>query len=116
MFRHATHYQVLRGKKVLCSGMSRPNAGNRYFTSVHAEILAIQFIRNLKNTRNISIFIWRETSAGIAPSHCCISCTKQLRKFGLCALCFTVDGPAVIDNPRLSRGTMLKLTVKGYHR
>lgn len=117
MERHATRFEIHRGNNILYTGISRPNAGNMYFTSVHAEVLACQYIRKLGHTRKLKILIWRETSTGVMPSHCCINCTNYLIKYGLQDIVYTIEKckytKAVIANPKLSLGMFIKLQCCG---
>ena len=59
MYRCATYYKIMQGKKVIHEGISRPNAGNMFFTSVHAEIKAALWLKRYGNMRRIRVIIWR---------------------------------------------------------
>ena len=118
MCHAATYYQILHGQKVIDEGISRPNAANTFFTSVHAEIKAAMFLREYGHMRKVRVFIWRIANGAKVPAYCCLTCTKFLQKRGIADRFFTLHGttvvPAVVDHPKLSKGTLLKLTTKNY--
>ena len=118
MYRCATYYQILQGKKVIHEGISRPNAGNMFFTSVHAEIKAALWLKKYGHMRKIRVLIWRIGDGVPVPAYCCLTCTKYLQKNGIAERFFTIESdreePAVITQPQLSKGTFLKLKTNSY--
>ena len=118
MYHCATYFQILQGKRILHEGISRPNAANMFFTSVHAEIIAARWLKQYGNMRRIRVLIWRIGNGVPVPAYCCLTCTRYLQKNGIADRFFTVQGctelPAVIDTPQLSKGTFLKLKTNAY--
>ena len=109
----ATYFSILHGKKVIHQGISRPNAQNMFFTSMHAEIKAALWLKNHGHTRKIRVLIWRIGNGLVRPAFCCLTCTRYLQKNKLEGKFFTLDNntilPAIIAEPKLSKGTLLKL-------
>ena len=118
MYRCATYYKIMQGKKVIHEGISRPNAGNMFFTSVHAEIKAALWLKRYGNMRRIRVIIWRIGDGVPVAAYCCLTCTKYLEKNGIAERFFTIhsdkEEPAVISRPQLSKGTFLKLKTNSY--
>ena len=101
-----------RKKIVVCSGSSRPCGCNYHKTSIHAEQRALEYIRHTKN-RHLEIYIWKWGKCGdLKPAYCCISCKQLLHKYKYQNNIFTFKNDkivsAIIDNPGLSLGYMIK--------
>ena len=100
-------------KRIITFGSSKPCGCNHNKSSIHAEVLALNYC--LKNDRNnrYQIYISRYTKTGHFKSKtCCKSCTQLLKKYNYQDKVFTFENnkiiPAIIESPEVSLSYKIK--------
>ena len=90
----AVHYCIYDKKKktIINIGTSRPCGENYNRSSVHAEELAVQYIKNLTKINRYEIYIYRYSKGGLLkPVFCCQRCSKFINRNNLQNKIFTFD-------------------------
>lgn len=114
-FKVAVNYWVYdkRKKIVVHSGSSRPCGCNHHKASIHAEQIALEYLRKHKKNKGLQVYIWKWSKCGVLkPAYCCISCKQLLTKYNYENNIFTFNSgnivTAIIEKPNLSLGYMIK--------
>ena len=103
-----------RKKKIIVkSGSCRANGSTSSKITCHAEEQAIKYCNKYDKKNKYDIYIWRYSKTGeIKKTSCCKSCTKLANKFNFTNRIYTFDNDnivnAIIDNPRVSLGNMIR--------
>ena len=90
----AVHYCIYDKKKktIINIGTSRPCGENYNRSSVHAEELAVQYMKNLTKINRYEIYIFRYSKDGfLKPVFCCHRCSIIITKNNLQNKIFTFD-------------------------
>ena len=90
----AVHYCIYDKKKktIINIGTSRPCGDNYNRSSIHAEELAIQYMKNLTKINRYEIYIFRYSKDGfLKPVSCCHRCSIIITKNNLQDKVFTFD-------------------------
>ena len=100
-------------KIIVKEGACRANGHGSSKITSHAEEIAIKYCRQFDKKNKYDIYIWRYGKEGnIKTTTCCKSCTKLANKYNYQNRIFTFDGDniinAVVDNPGVSLGNMLR--------
>ena len=111
----AVNYWIYDKRKriIVHSGSSRACGCNHHKTSIHAEQIALEYIKKHKKNRNLQIYIWKWDKCGeLKSAYCCVSCKQLLTKYNYENNIFTFKNDkivtAIIENPSLSLGYMIK--------
>ena len=103
-----------RKKKIIVkTGCCRANGNSSSKITSHAEELAIRYCRKYDKKNKYDIYIWRYGKTGdIKTTACCKSCTNLANKYNYQDRIFTFKDDeiisAVVDNPSVSLGNMLR--------
>ena len=90
----AVHYCIYDKKKktIINIGTSRPCGNNYNRASIHAEELAVQYMKNLPKINRYEIYIFRYSKDGfLKPTFCCHRCSIIITKNNLQDKVFTFD-------------------------
>ena len=90
----AVHYCIYDKKKktIINIGTSRPCGNNYNRSSIHAEELAVQYMKNLPKINRYEIYIFRYSKDGfLKPISCCHRCSIIITKNNLQDKVFTFD-------------------------
>ena len=80
-------------------GSSKACGQNKDKSSIHAEELAIQYLRNMNNLNRYIIYIYRYSKDGyFKPAFCCQRCSKLINKYHLQNKIFTINQSLNIIN------------------
>lgn len=111
----AVNYWVYDKRKriVVHSGSSRPCGCNHHKASIHAEQIALEYLRKHKKNKGLQVYIWKWSKSGeLKPAYCCISCKQLLLKYKYENNFFTFINDeavnAIIENPKLSLAYRIK--------
>ena len=102
-----------RKKLFVAKGSSSPCGINHPKSSIHAEELAIQYLRNMNNLNRYIIYIYRYSKDGhFKPAFCCQRCSKLIHKYNLQNKIFTIDHKlkiiSAMGSPYITLGYLMK--------
>ena len=101
-------------KKIIVNiGSSKACGQNKDKSSIHAEELAIQYLRNMNNLNRYIIYIYRYSKDGhFKPAFCCQRCSKLIHKYNLQNKIFTIDHKlkiiSAMGSPYITLGYLMK--------
>ena len=79
-------------KTIVHSGSSRACGENSNKSSIHAEELVLQYLRNMNHINRYLIYIYRYSKNGFfKPVFCCHRCSILINKYNIQHKIFTID-------------------------
>ena len=110
----AVHYMIYDPSKniVIKVGTSKPCGYDKKISSVHAEILALNYCKKCDKRNRYEIYIWKYSKSGnIKSKNSCKLCTDRLKNCNMAKRIFTFENnekiSSIVENPIYSVGYLI---------